>query len=547
MMFVEENLVSHREFRRPTVGIRAMPWVWGLALAVILTGGMVWADFCIVDDHYEALWLGSGGTFPFVRIWPALLDTEVGSLGSGGRFRPIYFLYLELETWLLGDRPGLYHALRILYFGLFLSVAGRVAIRCAGIVPALALVAAIAGLKFWSNLWTLSFGPAEQIAVVGVSLLLLACDTIVPRFVSGDSIPTWALPVASIGTAIAAGSKENFVFLLAALGLLTLALAMARRLSPVSAILALPPLAVPALVLYALLSAAGNGQDFYGVDNSITHRLVAFLAFRQLLAQPAFVPFALASIMLAGALSLLAHRRSPLPRPQRQRAIVVFLGFTGFLGLYVLWEMFFYNGRLPSGSRYDFPILLLPPSIMLGFLAFIRYAFLPGGGRRWRYAQFVFAALMALYLGRYHTTFTLPRAVNLAVARTTAFRHDFSVMQTVASEHPDWPIVLEPNSPWDYEVVATFGLWAKFFRVTNPVLLRVEIAPKDIADKFQQSLTDQMQTWGATGLPGNFQALPDPAMLLQRDGQCYGIGFWRSSISPCMPLAFLPARYVPHG
>lgn len=547
MMSVEENSVPSREFRHPTTAIRAMPWLLGLALAVILTGGMVRADFSIVDDHYEALWLGSGGPFTFAKIWPALLDTEVGSLGSGGRFRPIYFLYLELEAWLLGDRPGLYHALRTLYFGLFLSIVGRVAARCVGIVPALALVGAISGLKFWINLWTLSFGPAEQIAVVGVSLLLLACDTIVPRLVSGDPIPAWALPVASIGTAIAAGSKENFVFLLAALGPLTLALAMARRLSPVSVILAVPPLVVPALVLYALLSAGGNSQDFYGVDSSILHRLATFLTFRQLLAQPEFVPFALAAIMLAGGLSLLAHRRSLLPRLQRQRAILVFLGFIGLLGIYVLWEMFFYNGRVPSGGRYDFPFLLLPPAIMLGFSAFVRYAFLQDDGRRWRYVQFGFVVLAGLYLSHFHVTFTLPRAVDGAVARTTAFRHDFGVMQTAVSEHPDWPIVLEPNSPWDYEVVAKFGVWAKFFRVNNPVLLRVEIAQKDIADKFQQSLTDQMRTWGATGIAGELEALPDPAMLVQRDGQCYGIGFRGPIISPCTPVAFVPARYDSHG
>ncbi len=151
-------------------------------------------------------------------------------------------------------------------------------------------------------------------------------------------------------------------------------------------------------------SIAGNSQDFYGADNSIAHRLAEMLALPQLRAQPFLVPFAFAAMILAMPLSLLAYRRSPIPRPQCLRAIVVFLGFTGFLALYMLWELFFYNGRLPSGIRYDFPILLLPPSIALGFAAFVRYTLLPGGGWRWRCVQLAFLALTVPYLYRSNLT-----------------------------------------------------------------------------------------------------------------------------------------------
>jgi Ca2+/Na+ antiporter len=520
-------------------------WIWGLGLAVILTGGMVFADFCIVDDWLVTRWLGPGDGLPFSRIWPALLETEVGGFGAAGRFRPIFFLHLELETWLFGDQPSLYRALRVLYFGLFLGAAGRIAVRCIGLLPALALVAGIAGLGFWSNVWSRSLGPAEQPAVLGIALFLLACDTIVPRFVSGGRIPGWALPVASIGVAIAAGSKENFVFLLAVLCPMALMMAVTRRLSPISTILAL--LIVALLVVYVLHTLAGNSQDFYGADNSVTHRLTAMLALPRLAAQPFLVPFALAAFGLAVPLAVLAHCCSPLPLPQRQRAIVVFLGFTGFLALYELWELFFYNGRLPSGIRYDFPILLLPLAIALGFAAFTGYALPPGGGRRWRSVQFTFLALTTLYLYHFRPTFSLPAAVIGTVARTTEFRRAFHGIQMAVSEHPDWPIILEPNRPWDFEAVYAFNVLQRFFGVTNPLLLRVEVAPKANHDTFEQWLTDQMRTWATVGLPGTFQPLPDPASLAGLDGHCFGIGYWRPIVSPCTPLEFRPKSYLPRG
>jgi hypothetical protein len=162
MSLLQEDVVNDMKLRPWQTRMHSAPWVWGLALAVMTIGGMVLADFCIVDDWLVVRWFGDGDGLPFSRIWPALLETEVGGVGSAGRFRPIFFLHLELEAWLFGDRAGLYQALRVLYFGLFLGAVGRVAVRCIGLLPAFALVAGIAGLGFWSDLWTRSLGPTEQ-------------------------------------------------------------------------------------------------------------------------------------------------------------------------------------------------------------------------------------------------------------------------------------------------------------------------------------------------------------------------------------------------
>ena len=413
MTSVSQILPRHMQFSWWKPNINLIPWIWGLALSTILTGRMVLADFSLTDDHWAVFYLGETGRFPFSKIWSELLATEVGNLGSAGRFRPVYFLHRELEAWLFGDYPSLYHALRVLYFGMFLGITCRLATRCIGLVPALVLVTLAAGLGFWSDIWVFSLGMSEQQAFLGISLFMIACGAIVPRFVSGEDIPAWALPIASLGTAIAAGSKENFVFLLAILGAIATAMAITRRLRVASAIVALPPLAVPVLVLYALASDAGNTVDFYGADNSVAHR------FAEMLGRPLFVLFAFAAVLLAVPLAWLGYRRSSLPQPLRSRAVLVFIGFTVFLAAYILWELFFYNGRLPSGIRFDFPILLLPPSIALGFAAFIRYALLPGGGLRSYSIQVAFIALTAIYLAYFRLPFSLPRHVDAAIARTT--------------------------------------------------------------------------------------------------------------------------------
>jgi hypothetical protein len=189
----------------------------------------------------------------------------------------------------------------------------------------------------------------------------------------------------------------------------------------------------------------------------------------------------------------------------------------------------------------------LPPSIALGFAAFVRYTLLPVGGRRWRGVQLAFLALTVPYLYRSNLTFSLFRTVDTAVTRTSAFRHDFTALEAAASAHPDWPIVLEPNRPWDYEMVYAFRVRQAFFRLTNPLLLRVEVAPRNIHGSFEQWLTDQMQTWGTQGLPGKFGALPNSAQLEELQQRCFGISCLASIVSPCVPLDFQLGRYAPRG
>ncbi len=387
----------------PDPSSRSVIWIWGWAfvIAIALTGPMVLAGFSIIDDHTQIAWLNDG--LSASRLWSNLLHTEVGELGSGGRFRPVFYAYLELETWLLGDRPGLYYALRVLYFGILLGVTGWAAAHCIKPIFAAALVALIAGLSFWSNVWCYTLGPAEQIASVGVSLLVIAGTTIIARLVADRAVPAWALPVASAGVAIAAGSKENFVFLLGALAVLVLALAATRRLRPLSAVLALPPLIIPALGLYALASASRNAKDFYGVDNSVAHRLATLLSGTCLLA---FRDWRCRLCRLA-----LAFMRGAILRWSAQRLrrlILIFVGLTSFLAAYILWEVFFYNGRLPSGTRYDFPIALLPLAIAVGCAGFVRAAALRCEGACQRVARGALMAFAAIYLFTFHVTLWMP-------------------------------------------------------------------------------------------------------------------------------------------
>ena len=103
---------------------------------------------------------------------------------------------------------------------------------------------------------------------------------------------------------------------------------------------------------------------------------------------------------------------------------------------------------------------------------------------------------------------------------------------------------MEPNRPWDYMVAVTFHEWARFFGISNPIMLRVEVeTPLKDLTKFDQWLVDQMQQWGTAGANGGLQPLPDPAVPEKFNGQCFAVEVWRPIVSPCVRLDFVPSRY----
>lgn len=523
-----------------TAGKESLPFIVGLSLAVLLAWRMIYADFCIIDDYVQVLWITPGSILHPSNFWSSLLQTEVGHLGSGGRFRPTYFAYLELETWLFGDRPDIFHAIRILYFGLFLGACGKAAAKSIGLIPSLIIVALIAGFAFWNNLWTWSLGPAEQIAVLGVSLVILAYSTIVSRLVKDEPIPFWALPLAGVGTAIAAGSKENFAWLFAPLLFAAAVMLMRRRMSVLSAALTLPTMTIPILVVYALLSASRNVQDFYGADNSVVHRLSV------LLTQPVLSGIAFGSLLFAVVIVIIAYRHAQKPRDAFNRGAAAFLAVVLFLALDILWEIFFYDGRVPSGIRYDFPIMLLPIAIGVSFAGFVRFAFedLP----------LVKLAVTLLAIGVtafevFHSghAYSLPQASAMARERTQAFRRDWQRMRTLVDVHPNWPIVLEPYLPWDGEPIDSFYKWEDFFSVKNPILVGDTIPAGNLHNSFERDYANTIKGWSLKGKPeSRLRALPDPKALVALNGQCFAIGFYRPPVSPCTPLPFHPERYIPH-
>ena len=207
-------------------------------------------------------------------MWHELVSMRFGLFDDQARFLPLFFCYWLIETALLGDRPYLYHVLRIMYFGLFLGSLIWLATPTLGIIVATSVTAVLVLQVFWAHIWAYSLGVTEQLAALGVAITIVGYRQVISEWVHDNPRGGRGILAVSIGTAIAIGSKENFLFLMVPLSVTLLAFYYKRTLNCGVMFKSLPFLTFSIFCLAAILCKSMTiNVDYYGADSSLRHRI----------------------------------------------------------------------------------------------------------------------------------------------------------------------------------------------------------------------------------------------------------------------------------
>jgi hypothetical protein len=513
-----------------------------IAFSLYLVGGLVFSGFSILDDHNILEWLGSDNKLHASEIWPTLMGTEVGHFAHSARYRPAYYGQMVFEAWLWGDNPVGYHVVQVVAFGLFLWSIAWASFRTIGAIAGIFLIFMVVNAKFWGDLWTYSFVP-EQTAVIGLGLTIFGFGGVLERLLEKQPSRAdgWFL-LLTVGTLVSEGSKENFVILVP-LFVLVFVLALWRRmLSSITIVLGLLSLLLTTAIGYAIIVPnAGRPTDFYGLDNSISHRLDVLLSSQQMLVIAPTILIA----ALAGLWSLRPWRRNRVDAPK----ICVAAGLAFGAAVYLSWEIFFYNGRIPSGIRYDFPSELLYPLILavilyLGMLTLQRNVRSSALGLRLVVHGLVISAFV---VGGYIVgegflyVVSLVRHSNM---RSQAMMSDLNETRQLSSAHPDWPIIFIPTIPWDYEPTLTAPIWFRKSHIVNRMAVMVKVDPADAKFSFEQQLVEKMKGWSEKGVSGRFDTTLADVSSAMAQSHCFEVAF-RETSAHCVPLPYNPNKYLP--
>jgi hypothetical protein len=459
-----------------------------IAIALAQTGRQIWlAGWGIIDDHEVFDFLGTRQHLPFSEVISTVLDkTEVGSLE--GRFRPAFYFLHVLETAAWGRDVHLWYGFHSLIFAFFLGAVWWVLCRMLGLLPSTLCMLPIAFTKFWGAVWG-RLGPSEIYAAPAIGLMLLGCYEIF--FAPSRLRRNLGCAILTVGTLIAAGSKETMLPL-ACLTLFVLVLAVVnRRLTMLSGSLAAAVTIVFCAIVISIVlrQLAATGTDYYGNSVSPFVRLRATLTLMR--------PFGAGFIVVAMVtIAVVAGLMLGLRKQVSNFEAVAVLGTLCFLLGFFISQQIAYGGNVPSGTRYDFPAMLIPICFIYFIGCVVNVRVREAGKQRLAdgLALGFGIAIGAVFwsTGGFGGLATSIDQIEANIVKTREFSAELAAVVSRARTNPAAPIILEAYGPGAYEPVYSLQRYLLSAGLGNPMAVRLH--PDQISiDAFYDKLENRLR------------------------------------------------------
>lgn len=499
-----------------------------LIIAFTLLKPLLSARWSLIDDHETISYYDNSNSHGLAWYFEAVSSSETGRPGGGTRFRPVYFIIRLAETGLFAGSARLWWITHVLLFAtsvLFLLWALRR--LTAAWENLLATIWLIGAFTWWGDIFC-RLGPSEAYCVPALALYAWGAISAIRTMRSGrlPRYHAWCGAALAIGGVVAAGSKENFVFLLLPSAYL-IASARWRGSRRWIAVACAIQIAFGLFVAVAVYVGVARYGTVYKTDASTNGRLLLmYAAARELIANH-LLAISAAVVALGGAFYAARQQRRTLARILAFPLAVIGLAF-------VIWlsQVAFYGGWPPTAGRYFVPgAFAAPIALYAGYLVVTRTA---------RFFE-VRAALVlrtASIIGMLwqvaHLNFDIrAQAVKMRVD-STGFSRKLNRIVKAAKKDPSVPIIFVSNTVWAYEPVDSLQIFIRHAHVTNPVYMINAFASSQFPDgSLERSLAEEMEKAARDGSKSLFPLTRPYAY--QSGAPCIGVGLGGGTGLPACP------------
>lgn len=307
------------------------------------------AKWWLIDDHETFRFLGNNLEIrPFSEFINILINkTEVGQFGTYPRYRPSYYFFRILETFLWFDLPILWYGFRIFVCIFFLFSISLLIKRYFNFTLSLLIPIVIISDNYFSDIFS-RLGAGEVYCILGTSIILISY-----YLYNRKKLKLFYYYIGiSLGSIIAMGSKENFLpFAIFPFILIILNLKVNKIKHWI--VLIIPVIYSLLIVSSILLSLSKGRTDIYGNSVELNERLI-------LLKNSLLNYYVLSSILIV----LISIFFLKFLKAKNLYSII----FVILLNLiYLVFNILFYNGNFPNGNRYDYPGLICFYTIIITF------------------------------------------------------------------------------------------------------------------------------------------------------------------------------------
>ncbi len=492
--------------------------VAAIGIAFVLLRPLLSARWSLIDDHESVAYYDRSDSHGPSWFLKSLRESEAWSPGEGHRYRPAYYFLRLAETGLWQGSARLWWRARVVNFAisvLFLLWALR---RVTNIWENLAGTLWIVGaITWWGDIYC-RLGPSEAYCVPAAALYawgaIAAVQTMrstrVPRY---HALCGLAL---ALGGVVAAGSKENMVFLLLP-SMYLVARARWRGSHRWITIGCSLHIIFGVFVTIATYIGVSRTGHVYKEDASTGGRIGLMKAAARGVIENHWLAIVVALVVAGVAILAARDHRRILARALIMPGAVVAFAFVTWLS-----QVAFYNGWPPNLGRYLFPgALAAPVAFYACYVAAIRTARFFDR----RAAIVVRTVSLAFVVSRLWTlSFPVHAQAKNRRDESTDISKKLNRVIKAALKNPSTPIVCVSNTVWAYEPVHAVQVFLRHSHVKNPVYMIQRFTPAQFPEgSLERELADTMERTTRDGGGGIFP-LARP-FAYQAGGDCIGVGF----------------------
>lgn len=469
------------------------------------------SQWSLVDDQEIAYYLGSDHKINLPEAWNIYVnDTEIGKYGSYPRFRPAFFAFRLLESYLWSDNLALWYWTSLVMFIIFMSIFWYLSAEVIGFVLAAFISFFVVTSYYWIDIFG-RLGASEPYAAIGLAIFGLG----VYFLYSHPKTINFGWFLACIGAMIATGSKENFFPVLILLAWIAFDQFKKKRINGWGwAWLALTVIWNVWIFSSIALAVGKTGKDVYQQSVSLGVRLAILIA-----ALKRWEVLALFGLcLLFFGIGFIARKKN-----RQIWVLSIKLGAVLSFLLFVYLTQLIVYGNFPIGDRYDFPALFVWPVVAIALIWYFQQVARLGTHLSYRVLVFMMALMACVFLANSHFQ-------GIKVAQRESLKHVWAThkfttsvlkLDSLIKQYPNYTLIFQANTPIsDYVSAFVYNPFLRYYGVSNPMAVMWAGAPIDHYDGLNATLISDLQNASAHGgvVLTNVSLRPDFIPLSETDG-----------------------------
>jgi hypothetical protein len=498
-----------------------MKWISWLIFALFgfyLVGNNFSAKLGLIDDHEIAMFLGSDGQVKISEFIPTVMSTEVGKWGTYLRYRPSYYTLRVLETMLWRDNAMLWYLSRYVMLVVAMWLGWKIMSRYFPKILSYVFIFYLMTIPFWTDLLT-RLGPSEIYGIVAI-----------PLFIYG--LLEKKLWMITVGYMVAVGAKENFLVLFPILLLYTGYRAYTKAISQKDIIATVGMTVYTLFIVGAIQTATAQaGADIYGASISYSDRLVRLYSYKRYIVESRHLQAAIL-IFGVGLIKLVSDVYKKGKAILHKNLILNHLIAGSLVGTSILSQYIFYDSKIPSNIRYDYPVMLLFPVLQMIAVSLLIQMLPPkikGLKISWLLNLIVVAAMLLFIFKRGYGPV---QQEALRSARVTqGFQQKLKLIEEKLKDEPQVKLVFVSEKYLDFEPIVSVSRYLTSRRINNEFMLYYQMEedkndPMELDDRLKAVMN------GEVGDDGIFDRFTEYKI---DDKPCYSITYGLAASHPTCP------------